>query len=172
VSGVVVLSNPPLSCGLVNQRRRSRRLGGHSPTRYGTVVHSIEGKRVFRLWQLKSVTTVTPLTTGVTCQVDAARAMNLGFGMLLAEVGLPPGAEVDRDSLEAVLHDRRSGVYRYDVLPDRVVLYLWPPNDSSPFSFDFHTRFAMEAKSAPSSLFDYYNPEVSSEVAPRVFRIR
>ena len=108
----------------------------------------------------------------ITCRVDAARAVNVGFGMLLAEVGLPPGAEVDRDSLEAVLHDRRSGVYRYDVLPDHVVLYLWPSKDSAPLSFDFHARFGMEAKSAPSSLYDYYNPEVSAEVAPSVFRIR
>jgi hypothetical protein len=70
--------------------------------------------------------------------------------MLLAEVGLPPGAEVDRDSLEAVLHDGRSDVYRYDVQPDRVVLYLWPPMDSAPFSFDFHACFGMGAKSAAS----------------------
>jgi hypothetical protein len=58
---------------------------------------------------------------------------------------------VDRDSLAAVLHDRRSGVYRYDVLPDRVVLRLWPASDSAPFSFNLHARFAMEAKSEPSS---------------------
>jgi hypothetical protein len=79
---------------------------------------------------------------------------------------------VDRDSLAAVLHDRHSGVYRYDVLPDRVVLYLWPASDSAPFSFNLHARFAMEAKSEPSSLSDYYNPAVSAEVAPRMFRIR
>jgi hypothetical protein len=108
----------------------------------------------------------------ITCRVDAARTMNVGFGMLLAEVGLPPGAEVDRDSLEAAFHDSHAGVYRYDVQPDRVVLYVWPSKDSSPFSFGFRARFGMEAKSAPSSLYDYYTPEISSEVAPKVFRIR
>jgi hypothetical protein len=66
----------------------------------------------------------------------------------------------------------RRGSNRYDLLPDRVVPYLWPPKDSAPSSFDFHARFGIEAKSAPSALNDCYNPEVSSEVTPRVFRIR
>jgi hypothetical protein len=44
--------------------------------------------------------------------------------------------------------------------------------EGAPFSFNFHARFAMEAKSAPSSLYDHYNPEVAAEVAPRAFRIR
>ena len=39
----------------------------------------------------------------VECSVDAERGDFRGYGMLLAEIGLPPGAEVDRSSLERVV---------------------------------------------------------------------
>jgi hypothetical protein len=36
----------------------------------------------------------------VVCRVEAERIGFTGYGMLIAEIGLPPGAEVDRESLE------------------------------------------------------------------------
>jgi uncharacterized protein YfaS (alpha-2-macroglobulin family) len=106
----------------------------------------------------------------IECSVEANRSQ--GFGMLLAEVGLPPGVEVDRSSLEQALHREGSRLYRYDVLPDCVVLYLWPGLTGSSLRFNFHARFAMQAKSAPSLLYDYYNPDAMTEAAPVLFHIR
>ena len=85
---------------------------------------------------------------------------------MLAEIGLPPGAEVDRASLEAIVSDWSLGIDRYDVLPDRVVLYLWPEAGGVSFDFIVRARMPMVAKSAASILYDYYNPEALSEVAP------
>ena len=62
----------------------------------------------------------------VTCNVDAERVGFRGYGMMLAEIGLPPGAEVDRASLEKAMTDSGWNINQYDILPDRVVLYLWP----------------------------------------------
>jgi hypothetical protein len=62
----------------------------------------------------------------ITCYVSAERRGFRGYGMLLAEIGLPPGAEADRESLEHAEQNPQSGIGRYDVLPDRVVFYLWP----------------------------------------------
>ena len=36
-----------------------------------------------------------------TCHVEAERIAFRGYGMMLAEIGLPPGADVDRSSLES-----------------------------------------------------------------------
>ena len=36
----------------------------------------------------------------INCTVEAERIAFRGYGMLLAEIGLPPGADVDRASLE------------------------------------------------------------------------
>jgi hypothetical protein len=106
----------------------------------------------------------------VECRVRAERLGYRGYGMMLGEVGLPPGADVDRESLERAVQGNYA-VYRYDVLPDRVIFYLWPEAGGSSFSFRFRPRFAMQAETAPSLLYDYYNPEASVIVAPTRFDV-
>jgi hypothetical protein len=58
----------------------------------------------------------------VTClgreAVDAERIGFRGYGMLLAEIGLPPGAAVDRSSLERAMKASGGDINQYDVLPD------------------------------------------------------
>ncbi|HEV2833788.1 MAG TPA: alpha-2-macroglobulin family protein, partial [Pyrinomonadaceae bacterium] len=69
----------------------------------------------------------------ITCRVEAGRVGFRGYGMMLAEVGIPPGAEVDRSSLQAALKDW--SITQYDVLPDRIVVYLWPKAGGTSFNF-------------------------------------
>ena len=91
----------------------------------------------------------------ITCRVKAERIGFRGYGMLLAEIGLPPGAEVDRASLETAVKGSDWSITQYDVLPDRVVLYLWPRAGGSDFSFKFKPRIAMTAKTTASQVYDY-----------------
>jgi hypothetical protein len=102
----------------------------------------------------------------IRCSVKAERVGFRGYGMMLAEIGLPPGADVDRASLESAIKDYSLGVEQYEILPDRVVLYLWPTAGGSSFDFSFSLRSPMKAKSAPSILYDYYNPEALVEIPP------
>jgi hypothetical protein len=106
----------------------------------------------------------------VHCAVESERIGFKGYGMMLAEVGLPPGAEVDRASLEAA-KESDAGVGSYEVQPDRVVFYVWPIAGGSKFGFDFRLRYRMESSSAPSTLYDYYNPEGAATVMPVRFLI-
>jgi hypothetical protein len=92
--------------------------------------------------------------------------------MMLAEIGLPPGADVDRASLEQAMKSSNWAFSQYDVLPDRVVVYLWPGAGGVDFSFTFRPRFALTAKNAPSVVYDYYNPEARAVVAPATFVVR
>jgi len=108
----------------------------------------------------------------ITCHVEAERVGFRGYGMMLAEIGLPPGADVDRGSLETAMTSSGWSLTRYDVLPDRVVVYLWPRAGGVNFDFKFRPRFGLNAKSAASVLYDYYNPESRSVVQPSVFRIK
>ncbi len=106
----------------------------------------------------------------VTCTVTAERIGHRGYGMLVAEIGLPPGNDVDRTSLDRAVRNGGGLVCRYDVLPDRVVVYLWPRAGSVTFSFRFTTRYGIEAMAAPSSVYDYYNPESNVVLGPPRFR--
>ncbi|MGA2345535.1 MAG: hypothetical protein ABSF93_05980, partial [Candidatus Sulfotelmatobacter sp.] len=121
-------------------------------------------------YEVEYSNTKSTTSESVECRVRAERLGYRGYGMMLAEVGLPPGADVDRESLENAVQGNYA-VYRYDVLPDRVVLYLWPEAGGSTFSFHFRPRFAMQAETAPSLLYDYYNPDASVTLKPSRFEV-
>jgi len=108
----------------------------------------------------------------VTCDVKAERVGHEGYGMMLAEVGLPPGADVDRASLERAVKGSDWALSSYDVLPDRLVVYLWPRAGGAHFQFKFRPRYGLRALTAPSQLYDYYNPEARTVVAPTRFVVR
>jgi uncharacterized protein YfaS (alpha-2-macroglobulin family) len=108
----------------------------------------------------------------IICKVEAERVGHHGYGMMLAEVGLPPGADVDRASLELAVKNAGYAINHYDVLPDRVIFYLWPSAGGCKFSFQFRSRFGTKAQSAASILYDYYNPEARAVVAPMRFVVR
>ena len=101
----------------------------------------------------------------VRCDVRVERIGFAGYGMMVAEIGLPPGAEVDRQSLQD------SG-QQFEVQPDRVVFYVWPSSGGTKFSFSFKPRYRMDANTSPSTLYDYYNPEANATVAPVRFTVR
>jgi hypothetical protein len=120
--------------------------------------------------QVKFDRTEAKINDEVTCRVEAARVGFRGYGMMLAEIGIPPGAEVDRSSLQVAMKDWT--INQYDVLADRVVVYLWPKAGGVSFNFKFRPRFGLHAKTAPSTLYDYYNPEATVVVPPSVFTVR
>ncbi len=86
--------------------------------------------------------------------------------MMIAEVGLPPGTEVDRRGLSDLVEHYTAGVSAFEVAPDHVTFYVWPRGNESKFSFAFRPRYPMRARTAASVLYDYYNPEARVVVAP------
>lgn len=89
--------------------------------------------------------------------------------MMIATVGLPPGAEVDRGVLESLIGDRKSGVDSYEVEPDHVTFYVWPRAADVKFRFVFRPRYAMKARGTQSVLYDYYNPDERVVLEPAKF---
>src|SRR6185369_15507822 len=108
----------------------------------------------------------------ITCYVEAERIGFHGYGMMLAEIGLPPGADVDRASLDLAIEKSNWGINQYDVLPDRVIVYLWPNAGGIKFSFKFKPRFGLKAQTASAVLYDYYNPDARAVLAPTRFVVK
>jgi len=87
----------------------------------------------------------------VTCRVVVPSRKSDDFSMRIVEVGLPPGAEVDRASLERAL-TANSSLGSYDVLPDRVVFYVWScwwnssPRRALACDFRFSCRLVFAAR--------------------------
>jgi hypothetical protein len=134
--------------------------GGPDPTQTG----------VLRLNVAFDKTTAQPKDY-ITCRVRAERVGFSGYGMMMAEIGLPPGVDVDRHSLDDAVSSHGLAVDHYDVLPDRIQFYLWPRAGGTSFEFRFQPRFAMVAKSSESVLYDYYNPEARVVVEPTTFHV-
>jgi hypothetical protein len=116
--------------------------------------------------------TQSHISDQINCHVEAERIGFRGYGMMLAEIGLPPGADVDRASLETAMKGSDWSISQYDILPDRVVLYLWPRAGGTKFDFKFRPRFGLNAQSAASVVYDYYNPEARAIVAPENFVVK
>ncbi len=107
----------------------------------------------------------------VTCTVDAERIGFRGYGMLLAEIGLPPGADVSRESLKDALA-ANTGLSSYEIHPDRIVAYISARPGGTKFSFKFNPRYGINAKTPASVAYDYYNPEAQAVVKPLQFVIK
>jgi hypothetical protein len=105
----------------------------------------------------------------IACDVVISRPAFRGYGMMIADVGLPPGAEVDRGILEDIVSDRNSGVDSYEIAADHVTFYVWPRAADVKFRFLFRTRYAIKARSAQSTLYDFYNPDARVVLPPQTF---
>ena len=106
----------------------------------------------------------------INCAVTVSRKNYNGYGMLLAEIGIPPGANVDRSSLEKIKNEQ--GISRYDILPDKIVVYLWAGSAPVNFNFKFKLRYGINAQTATSIVYDYYNAEAQATVAPLKFSVK
>jgi A-macroglobulin TED domain/Alpha-2-macroglobulin family/MG2 domain/Carboxypeptidase regulatory-like domain/A-macroglobulin receptor binding domain/Alpha-2-macroglobulin bait region domain/Macroglobulin domain MG3 len=107
----------------------------------------------------------------ITCSVEAERIGFKGYGMLLAEIGIPPGANVSRESLEEAFKNDWS-LSRYDILPDRIVVYMWAKAGGSKFNFSFNPRYGINAQTPASIVYDYYNEESRGVVSPLKFVVK
>lgn len=108
----------------------------------------------------------------VRCDITISRPAFRGYGMMIAEIGLPPGADVDRGTLTDLLEDRNSGVDSFEVAPDRVIFYVWPRAEDSKIRFTFRPRYPIHALTAPAVLYDYYNPDARVILPPEMFSVR
>jgi hypothetical protein len=123
--------------------------------------------------QLRLTVAFSSTSPAVAAPVEAtAHIERLGFrgyGMLIAEIGLPPGAGVDRASLETAIAASGYQINHYEVLPDRVLVYLWPNAGGLDIRFRFKLRYAVDGLTAPSTVYDYYNPDSHFDLAPTRF---
>ena len=92
-----------------------------------------------------------------------------GYGMMIAEIGLPPGTDVDRASLESAVAASGYQINHYEVLPDRLQFYVWPNPGGIDLRFRFTLRYAIDALTAPSTVYDYYNPDARFNLPPAHF---
>lgn len=131
---------------------------------------TVNGSRALRL-DYKCDNMETAIMQEISCSVEAERIGFQGYGMLLAEIGTPPGADVSRESLQAAM-DADWSFSRYDILPDRIVIYMWAKPGGTRINFKFKPRYGINAQTPASVVYDYYNPEAQAIAEPLKFVVR
>jgi hypothetical protein len=95
-------------------------------------------------------------------------------GMMMAEIGLPPGFDFDPTLLDAVVSKGQGAIAKYEFTSMRLVVYLEPVTPEKPVSFQYglRARYPLEATAPASETYLYYNKAVSAEAAPVALEVQ
>ena len=107
----------------------------------------------------------------VHCSVKAERIGSQGWGMMIAEIGLPPGADVDRRVLDEVIISQ-AGRFRTTMFSPTALCFTFGPSRRHQPHFHVSSRYGLKARTAPSILYDYYNPEALVALPPADFNVK
>jgi len=86
--------------------------------------------------------------------------------MVMVELGLPPGFDLDATPLNDAVADGR--LQRYETRPRLIVCYLMGlvPGESRVFEYRLVARNPVQAEIPRSRIYSYYNPEVQAFAPP------
>jgi uncharacterized protein YfaS (alpha-2-macroglobulin family) len=120
-----------------------------------------------------------------TVQVDVTVALNQPGGRAesaLIDLGLPPGFSLQAEDLQALVtrfNDTPADypypkIERFELTGRQILIYVTNLSAGNPlqFSYRLKARFPLVAQAPASSIYDYYNPQVSGEALPQTLTVR
>jgi uncharacterized protein YfaS (alpha-2-macroglobulin family) len=125
----------------------------------------------------------TDLQVDDTVRVDVTARLNLEgtAKMVVLDLGIPPGFEVQAEDLSArVQQDLQKGeeypgatVKRFDLTGRQIIVYLENLSYGEPISFHYGLRakYPLRVKTPASTAYDYYNPEQVGVAQPEVVAV-
>ena len=122
----------------------------------------------------------TRLSVNDTVEVSVNINLNQPGGQAesaLIDLGVPPGFSVQTEYLAALVarfNDVPSDyalptIERYELTSRQILVYVSNLSEGSPLSFSYRlqAKYPLVAQTPASSAYDYYNPDVSGELAPQ-----
>jgi len=125
----------------------------------------------------------TDLQVDDTVRVDVTAKLNLEgtAKMVVLDLGIPPGFEVQAEDLSArVQQDLQKGeeypgatVKRFDLTGRQIIVYLQNLSYGEPISFHYGLRakYPLRVKTPASTAYDYYNPDQVGVAQPEVVAV-
>ncbi len=101
----------------------------------------------------------------VTCKVRVANNRPGTAHMVIVDLGVPPGFEVQAGDLAELVGTK---VQKYNLTSRQVIIYLDKIEERKPveFSYRLRAKFPLKAKTAESRAYEYYNPEIEAVAQP------
>ena len=102
----------------------------------------------------------------VTCAVAVASHRPGDFGMVVVDLGVPPGFEVMAGDLAELVGNKTMA--KFELTGRQVIVYLDRVDESKPVTFAYRLRakYPVRAATPASRVYEYYNPQVQSIAAP------
>ena len=98
----------------------------------------------------------------------------------LIDLGLPPGFSVRSEDLQALVAEGQGAptggprIERYELTGRQILIYVSNLNAETPLQFSYRlvARYPLAVQTPASSVYDYYNPQISAEVGPQLLVVR
>jgi uncharacterized protein YfaS (alpha-2-macroglobulin family) len=122
----------------------------------------------------------TELSVNDTVEVRVNISLNQPSGQAesaLIDLGIPPGFSVQAEDLAALVARFNDvpqdyafpTIERFELTGRQILVYVSNLSADNPLSFSYRlqAKYPLIAQTPASSAYDYYNPEVSGEMAPQ-----
>jgi len=86
--------------------------------------------------------------------------------MVVVDLGIPPGFQVDASDLEALVKNKT--IQKYELTGRQIITYFDKigPNAAIELSYKLRAKFPLRAQTPQSRAYEYYNPEVNGVAKP------
>jgi uncharacterized protein YfaS (alpha-2-macroglobulin family) len=86
--------------------------------------------------------------------------------MVIVDLGLPPGFTLIADDLDLMVQEEK--IQKYDTTGRQIIVYLEELAQGAPLtiSYQLRAKYPLNAKTARSSVYEYYNPTSRAEAEP------
>ena len=87
--------------------------------------------------------------------------------MIIVDLGVPPGFEVQAADLNEYVANET--ISRFSLTGRQIIVYLdyVDPDKPVEFSYRLKAKFPLKAKTPPSTVYEYYNPDIKDEAPPQ-----
>jgi len=102
----------------------------------------------------------------VTCKVKITCERPGIANMVIVDLGVPPGFEVQAGDLEELVGSKV--INKFNLTGREVIIYIEKLEHAKPIEFSYRLRakFPIKAKTPESKVYEYYNPEVKAVAQP------
>jgi uncharacterized protein YfaS (alpha-2-macroglobulin family) len=111
----------------------------------------------------------------LSAKVDITLNKDTKVQWAIVDLGVPPGFDVLSEDLDALVSQSSqlvTKVRRYELTGSQIILYMENLDYKISFGYRLRAKFPLKAQSPPSSVYDYYNPDVSGTQLPLLVSVQ